>query len=237
MKLCKTQIVRVCSFFACLFFLATVPAFAQHGNIGIDVGETADRFGNLARHTDPAGDVNGEVVVHGGAKESWPYVLAGGEIRFPSDTNHHTTELAVYGGIKFAATKPFSAGFHVQVRKIYVPSSTVEGQVFNRNDIELLEIPLFVEYKFGPSRHVFIRAEGAPEFRPRFRGTAANQLPNPGYDHGYFVRGSLGYNFGKWYAKGAYETRYLKYTPSLGNPLGLNNWRSDLATVGVGLNF
>jgi len=234
MKLCTTQIAVF------LFLLAAVPVFAQRGNVGIDVGETSDKFGNLTRNTDPGGDVNGEVVVlRSSAKENWPDVLSGGEIRFPSDTNHHSTELAVYGGLRFRATSSFSAGFHVQVHKLYVPVSTVDNQVFNRDNLELLEIPLFLEYKFGPEKHVFIRAEGAPEFRPRFKVSSkgASPLPNPSFDHGYFLRGSLGYNFGRWYAKGSYETRYFKYTTSLGNPNGLNNWRTDFASVGVGLNF
>lgn len=232
MKLGKTQIVPVI-----LFLLAALPAFAQRGNLGIDVGVTSDRFGGLARFTDPGGDVNGEVIVlRGSEKEGWPNVLAGGDIRFPSDTSHHATEYAVYGGLGFHANGALSAGFHVQVHKIMVPPSIFENQVFNRDNMELLEIPLFIEYKFGPARHVFVRGEGAPELRPRFRGNAS-QFPVPGFDHGYFVRGILGYNFGKWYARASYETRYFKFTESLGNPANLNNWRTDFASAGVGLNF
>jgi hypothetical protein len=235
MKLCKAQIA-----YGFLFFVAAFPVFAQRGNIGIDAGETSDKFANLTRYSDPGGDVNGEVVVlRGGAKQDWPNVLAGGEFRFPSDTNHHSTEFALYGGLAFRVTDSFTAGFHVQVHKIYVPSSTVDSQTFIRNNMELLELPAFVEYKFGSGKKIFVRAEGAPEFRPRFRTSkkGVSPLPDPNLDHGYFVRGSLGYNFGKWYAKGSYETRYFKFAPDQGNPGGLNNWKSDFATVGVGLNF
>lgn len=242
MKLCKMQIA------ACLFLLAlflfTLPAYAQdpqgRGHLGIDVGEVSDRFGNLTRYTDPAGDVNGEVVVlRSTSKENWPDVIAGGDIRFDSNTNNHATEFAFYGGLQFHATSSFAVGFHVQLHKIYTPVSTIDNQTFNRYNLELLELPLFGEYKFGPGKKVFIRAEGAPEFRPRFKisskGTPA--LPNPDFDHGYFLRGSLGYNFGKWYLRGGYETRYFKFTNNLGNPGGLNNWRTDLVTGGVGLSF
>ena len=246
MKLCKTQIAQVILFLLATF-LAVVPASAQavppsaqRGNIGIDVGEISDKFGGLSRSTDPAGDVNGEfIVLRGSEKNGWPNVIAGGDFRFPSDTSVHATEFGLYGGLEFRVTSTLSAGFHVGVRKLYVPPSTIDNQTFNRYNMELLETPLFVEYKFGPAKHVFVRAEGAPEFRPRFKVSSkgAPDLPNPNLDYGYFLRGSVGYNFGKWYARGGYETRYFKYTTSLGNPGGLNNWRTDLPSVGVGLNF
>jgi hypothetical protein len=232
---CKRQIVRVC-----LFLLAAAPVYAQRGNIGIDVGEISDRFGSLQRFTDPSGDVNGQfIVLRGNAKEAAPNVVAGGEIRFPSDTTHHATEFAVYGGLEFHAGSAFSFGFHAQVRKILVPPSAVDGQVFNRNNFELLQLPPFLEYKFGPGKHAFVRAEGEPEFSPRFRvsSTGATPLPHPNFNYGYTVRGSVGYIFGNWYAKASYETRYFKFTPNLGNPGGLYNWRTDFATVGAGLIF
>lgn len=240
MKLCQTQIAQILLFLLVVFLMAGVPAFGQHGNIGFDAGEMSDRFGNLTRSTDPGGDVHGEVIVlHSSAKESWPDVLAGGDFRFPSDTNHHAKEFGIYGGLGFHVTSSLTAGFHVQVHKLYVPPSTIDNQTFNRYNMELLELPLFVEYKFGPAKHVFVRADGAPEFRPRFKiaSTGAPSLPNPNLDYGYFLRGSLGYNFGKWYVKGSYETRYFKFTSDVGNPDGRNNWRTDFATVGVGLNF
>ena len=236
MKPCKTLLLR-----GCVFLLAAVPAYCQRGEIGIDAGQAADKFGGLTRFTGAVGDVHGRLAILEGKKdEGSPDVVAGGEVRFPVDTAHHANEFALFGGVEFHFTKGFSAGFHVQVRKILVPPSTVQGQFFNRYNIELLQLPLIVEYKFGPGRNVFLRAEGEPEFRPRFRGTSAtatSSLPVPGFDHGYAVRGSLGYVFGKWYANGSYETRYFKFTPGLGNPSGLYNWRSDFATGGVGILF
>ena len=235
MKACKLQMVGVCFFLAAL-----AAAHGQNGTIGIDFGEASDKFGSLNRTTAALVDVTGKVIVlHGNQKEGFPNVVAGGEARFPSDTTNHVTEFAVFGGLEFRATQAFTAGFHVQVRKILMPSSTVQGQLFNRENLELLEVPLFLEYKFGKARHVFVQAEGAPEFRPRFRASKAgpSPLPNPSLDHAYFLRGSLGYNFGKWYAKGTYQTRYFKFGSAFGNPSGLYNWRSDFATVGVGLNF
>jgi hypothetical protein len=235
MKLCKKQIVQVC-----LFLLAAIPAIAQRGTIGIDVGESSDRFGSLPRYTDPAGDVNGEVtVIPSNPKENWPDVLAGGEIRFPSDTNHHSTEIALHGGLRFHVTSSFFAGFDVGVRKIYVPPSIINSQTFIRDNMELLETPLFLEYKFGPEKHVFVRVEGAPEYSPHFKAGSRgpSPLPNPSLDHAYVLRGSLGYNFGRWYAKAGYESRYYKFSSGVANPNGYDNWRSDLATAGVGLNF
>lgn len=238
MKACHWQLAQVCFVVA-----AAIAAYGQNGpngTIAIDFGATSDKFGILSRTTAAVGDVSGKVIVlHGNEKEGLPRVVGGGEFRFPSDTSSHALEIALYGGVEFYVTRNFLAGLHVGVRKALMPSSTVNGQIFNRENLEMLETPLFLEYRFGPQKHYFFQAEGAPEFRPRFRASKAGStgLPNPGFDHAYFVRGSLGYNVGKWYAKASYQTRYFKFNQDLGNPLGLYNWRSDFATLGVGLNF
>ena len=238
MKLGKT--LTVCMF----LILAIVPAYGQgqRGNIGIDFGQTADKFGALARSSAAVGDVNGQLVIlQGKQKSGSPSVVAGGEIRFPSDTSNHANEFAVFGGVMFRFKSSFSAGFRGQVHKLLLPSSTVENQIFNRNNMELLEAPLVLEYKFGPDKHAFLQSQGAPEFRPRWRTSKSGPtgLPNPEFDHAYFVRGSVGYIFGKsWYAKGTYETRYFKFIAGPpGNPSNLYNWRTDMITGGVGLVF
>jgi hypothetical protein len=246
MKLGKAYFLCSIFLFLSALFLSVLPVLAQEqeqpsrGNLGIDVGEVSDRFGNQPRFTDPVGDVNGEfIVLRGSEKEGWPNVLAGGDLRFPTNTQNHATEFAFFGGLGFKVTDSFTVGFHVGVRKIYVPPSSIDDQTFNRDNMELLDLPLFGEYKFGPGKRIFVRAEGEPEFHPRFKTSKRGPipLPTPSLDHGYDLRGSVGYNFGKWYAKGSYETRYFKFADNLGNPGGINNWRSDFATVGVGLNF
>ena len=242
MKLCKTLIGRTIIVRVCLVLMAIAPAYGQgqRGNVGIDFGQTSDRFGALPRSNAAVGDVNGLLVVKQGKdKDGSPSIVAGGEVRFPSDTRNHANEFSVFGGVMFRFNKSFSAGLRGQVHKLLVPPSTVDNQIFNRNNMELLEIPLVLEYKFGPNKHTFLQAQGAPEFRPRWRTPASGPtpLPNPAFDHAYFVRGSLGYNFGKWYAKGTYETRYFKFTPALGNPSNFYNWRTDMITGGVGLVF
>jgi hypothetical protein len=245
MKLCKAQFVRVCLLLAAALFLIVLPASAQlgqHGMLGLDFGETTDRFGALPRSTAAIGDVSGQFTVlsPSGIKEGWPSLVAGGEIRFPSDTSNHATEFAVFAGLMFRVNPNLSVGFHGQVRKIYLPSSTVDGQIFSRDKMELLETPLVIQYKFGPERRAFVEAQGFPGFTPRFRppSTGDTGLPSPDLDHSYSIRGTVGYNFGKWYARASYETRYFKFTDNnLGNPNGLYNWRSDNATAGVGLVF
>ena len=62
-------------------------------------------------------------------------------------------------------------------------------------------------------------------------------MPHPNFDHGYYLRGSVGYSFGKWYAQGTYETRYFKFDQNPNNPSNLYNWKSNMITGGVGLNF
>jgi hypothetical protein len=114
----------------------------------------------------------------------------------------------------------------------------VDNQFFVRDKMELLELPLFVRYNLGSAQRAFIQVQGAPEFTPRFRSNGSTlQLPNPNFDHGYFIRGSVGYTFGKWYAKATYETRYFKFLSNPNNPSDLYNWRSNLITGGVGLVF
>ena len=84
-----------------------------------------------------------------------------------------------------------------------------------------------------------VEVQGAPEFGPRFHRPSSTQviLTNPRLDHGYFVRGSLGYTFGKWYAKATYESRYFKFVADPGNPNNLYNWKSNLISGGVGFAF
>ena len=220
--------------------LVSLTSSAQRATLGIDVGQTSDKFGGQSRTTSAVGDITTKLVIlQGDQKEGGAQVVAGAEARFPFDTNNHATEFAIFGGVEFRPASAFSVGVHVQVRKILMPSVNESQLVFNRNNMELMELPLFVQYRFGPSKHAFLQAEGAPEFRPRWRApkSGASVLPNPGFDHAYFVRGSIGYNFGKWYAKGTYQTRYFKFNNDIGNPDGLYNWRSDLATAGVGLVF
>jgi hypothetical protein len=236
MRLCKTRLVLVC-----LFLLLTAPAYCQRVTIGLDAGETADKFGNSSRTTALEGDLEGQaIVVRGGGKQNWPSIVAGGEIRLPSNTQEHATEFAVYGGPAFRFGSHFSVGFHAQVRKILLPPTISSGQVFNRYNIELFELPLVLQYRFSPAaRHAFIETQIAPEFSPHYKTAAAGPPPSPTpqFDHGYDIRGSAGYVFGKWYAKATYETRYFKFTETIGNPGNLYNWRSDRVTGGIGLVF
>jgi len=236
MRLCKTHFI----FFICLFFLATVPAYCQRGTLGLDVGQTSDKSGGITAGSGLEADLEGEfAVIRGGGKQNWPSIVAGGELRFPTDTQHHATEYAVYGGPMFRFGSHFSAGFHVQVRKILVPPSNQNGVAFNRLDFKLLELPFLAEYKFSTApRHAFLRAEISPEFTPHYKSPVANySLPNPSFDHGYDIRGSVGYIFGKWYAKATYETRYFKFASTLGNPNDIYNWRTNRITGGVGYVF
>jgi hypothetical protein len=234
MKLCKMQAVRVC-----LFLLAAVPAYCQRGTFGIDVGQTSDKFDSLSSVSGLEVGIDGQVAVfNANPKNGRPAILVGGEIRLPTDTSTHAKEYALFGGLRFPIHENFSIGFNAQVRKIYLPAANVDNQVFVRDKLEVLEIPLVLKYKFGTSRRAFIEAEGAPEFSPHFRQAGALlQLPNPNFDHGYFVRGTVGYVVGKWYGKASYETRYFKFNQNPNNPNGLYNWHSNIITGGVGVAF
>jgi hypothetical protein len=222
-----------------LFLLATVPAYCQRGTLGVDVGQISDHFDGFAPVTSGLVDVNGELtVVQPSAKNGGPSIVAGGEIRFPTDTNNHAKEYALYGGLMFG-THNFTIGVDAQVRRIYLPPAVLGDQVFNRDRLELFQLPLVLRYKFGPARHAFFEARGEPEFKPHYLTNASTvNLSSPGFDHGYTLKGSVGYKFGQWYyVKGSYETRYFKFASTAGNPNDLYNWKSNVISGGVGLTF
>jgi len=238
MKPGKADMVRICVFL--LFLLATVSAYCQRGNLDLNAGQTSDQFGALAPVTSPVLDLTGELtIIKPSQKNGGPSIVAGGEVRVPTDSANHAKEFAVYGGVAFG-THNLSIGVNAEVHKILMPAAFVDGQVLNRDNIELLELPVVIKYRFGPGNRAFIEAQGEPEFTPRFKRSklATVLLPNPSFDHGYTLRGSLGYTFGKWwYVKGTYETRYFKFAENLGNPSSLYNWKSNLITGGVGVRF
>lgn len=230
MRSLKTHVLGVC-----LVFLAGVPAYCQRGTFGIFAGESSDQFATFASKTNPMVGIDGEITVHKPGKNGGPSIVAGGEIRFPTDTAFQAREYAIFGGAIFHAHN-FDFGFHGQIRKAVLPQEIVGSQVLNRGALEMLEAPAILRYNFGSGNHFFLQAEGAPEFTPHFKN-ANNGLPHPSLDHGYFVRGTAGYIFGKWYAKASYENRYFKFSPTVGNPGGLYNWKSNLMIAGIGVVF
>jgi hypothetical protein len=238
MKRCKPHLVLTGIFL--LFLLAAVPAYCQRGTLDLNAGEISDKFAPLPTVNSAVLDLNGEVTVKTpSTKIGGPGIVAGGEVRVPSDDTNHAKEFAVFGGFAFQATSNFSIAVHAQVRKIDLPVATINNQIVVRDNLELLQIPIVLKYKFGPGKRVFVNVQGEPEFTPHFRASKATliSLPNPNFDHGYTVRGSVGYSFGKWYAQGSYENRYFKFLENLGNPSNLYNWKSNMITGGVGVTF
>jgi len=240
MRRCNPHLICNGAFF--LFFLTALPVFGQRGTIDINAGETSDKFAALPSVNSAVLDLNGELVIKKpSAKHGGPSIVAGGEVRVPSDDTQHAKEFAVFGGFEFQARTNLSIGFHVAIRKLDLPVANIDNQVFVRDNLELLQVPLVIKYNFGPDHRFFLHAQGEPEFHPRFRTPSSSTtllvLPHPNFDHGYTVRGSLGYNFGKWFVQGTYETRYLKFLANPNNPSNLYNWKSNMVTGGVGLIF
>jgi hypothetical protein len=228
------------TFCVCLFFAAVTSALGQRADVGIAAGETSDKFGGLPSASTAVGIVNADfIVIRANAKEQFPSIVAGGEIRFPVDTGAHASEFSAYAGPMFRFGSHFSLGFHAQVHKILLPASVVNGQEFPRYNMLLLELPGVLEYKFSSApNHAFFQAQVSPEFGPHFTPPkATTPYPKPILDHGYFMRGTLGYVFGKWYAKASYESRYFKFSPTLGNPNQLDNWKTNFVMGGVGVAF
>ena len=234
MKLCKMHLVAVC-----WFFLMVVPAYAQRVNFGVDVGETSDKFGGLAAVTGLELDIDGQVtILKNNEKTGRPAIVAGGEIRLPSDTSNHAREYALFGGPAFPYHN-FVFSLHAQIHQLDLPVAYVDNQYFARDRFRLLELPVVIRYNFASGKRAFVEAQGAPEFTPHYHNSPLNlaPLPNPNFDHGYFIRGSAGYNFKWWYVKATYETRYFRFLANPNNPNGLYNWRTNLATGGVGFVF
>jgi hypothetical protein len=240
MKLCKKQIASALLFFFALFFLPALPAYSQRSTFGIDLGETTDRFGALARTTTGEADIEGKVVIFNRASNQGdPNIVVGGEAQLPVDTSTHAPEVAAFAGPEFNLGNHLVLGFHAQVRKLYPPTSDVNGLFFPRYKMLLFEIPAVVEYKFGTGGHAFIQGQISPEFAPHYTRSSSGTSPFPGptLDHGYDARASVGYRFGRWYLKANYETRFFKFATNLGNPNNLANWRTDKASAGLGVVF
>ena len=238
MTRCKAHLLLTGIFF--LFLLATVPGYGQRGTLDLNAGETSDRFAALPTVNSAVIDINGEVAVKKpSAKIGGPSIVAGGEIRFPSDSTNHAKEFAAFGGLAFQVTSNFSIAVHGQVRKIDLPVATINNQIVVRDNLELLQIPIVLKYNFGPEKRVFVHVQGEPELTPRYRASKATliSLPHPNFDYGYTIHGSVGYNFGQWYVQGTYQTSYFKFIQNGGNPSNLYNWKSNMITAGVGVNF
>jgi hypothetical protein len=238
MKRGKSHLILTALFL--LFLVAAVPAYCQRGSIDLNGGETSDKFDTLPTVSGAIVDVNGEVVVKKpSAKNGGPSIVAGGEVRAPSDSTNHAKEFAVFGGVAFQATSNFSIGVNAQLRKIDLPVANLDNQILVRGNLELVQIPIVLKYKFGPEKRFFVHAQGEPEFTPRYRApkSVLISLPAPNFDHAYTIRGSIGYTFGKLYAQGTYETRYFKFLANPNNPSNLYNWKSNIITAGVGVTF
>ena len=232
--------VRTTVIFLFLFLLASVPAYCQRGTFDINGGQSTDKFGALPSVSGGVIDITGELtVLKPSVKKGGPSIVAGGEFRTPIDGANHSKEYAVYGGAAFAVHN-LSIGLDAEVRKISIPPAFVNNQFLNRYDMNLFELPVVIKYKFGPEKRIFLEVRGEPEFTPHYKTPhgVAIVTPPPAFNYGYTVRGSAGYNIGKWwYVKGTYETRYFKFAQGFGNPNSLYNWKSNLATGGVGVRF
>ena len=89
MKRCKTHLVRVC-----VFLLAAVPAYCQRGTLGIDLGQTSDKFDTLSSVNGLELGFDGQVTVLK-ATAKRPSIVAGGEIRLPRDTGTRESMLCM----------------------------------------------------------------------------------------------------------------------------------------------
>lgn len=249
MKLRQADCSRVFLQMSVLLFAAlafSIPARAQRGYIAANVGASADRFGGQPRETGAVGAIDGEVIAWKTSDLTHGVdIVGGGELRWPEDASNHASEQSVYGGFAFHFGRHLTAGVHIQIHRLVPPPSyasgpvTNGGVVFNRDHMDLFETPIFLQYKFGPSNRAFARVEGTPEFSPRFHNSPNGAPPfdHPNLDHGYAVRGILGYNFGRWFVKGTYQTRYFRFETNANNPDEVYNWRTDFVTGGIGLNF
>lgn len=235
----------------CFLLLAAFSAYAQqpaplpeaeeqNGNIGVDFGVISDRFGGTPSSMTAVAMVSGQgAIIQGNQKTQSPDIVIGGEVVLPTGTAKHADEFAGFGGPMFHFTDKFTAGFHLQVRKLDLPNGTLDGQSFIRTNMLLLELPVVLNYRFLEDKKAFVEAQISPEFSPHFSNSSSGPppYPHPSLDHGYTIRGILGYKFDRFYVRGTYETRYFKFSPGLGNPEFIYNWKTNFATAGVGITF
>src|ERR1700752_3523724 len=159
MKQCKPHQLRAGIFL--LFLLATVPAYCQRGTIDINAGETSNKFAALPTGNGAVIDLNGELTVKKpSAKNGGPSIVAGGEVRVPSDDTNNAKDFAFFGGVAFQIHRNFSIGVTAQIRKLDLPAATVENQVFVRGNLEMLQLPIVIKYNFGPSHRALLHMKG-----------------------------------------------------------------------------
>ena len=202
MKPCKADLVRIG---VCLLFLsAVVPAFAQRGNLGVDVGASLRpvrqhpfRLQRLSRRE--------RRIRHHKTLHQERILPASSPAANPRPLRHQQSRQGIRR-LRRPALR--SSRLHHRRRRsgpqnLYSPPPSSDNQILNRDRIELLQIPLVLKYKFGPAKRAFISAQGEPEFTPHYKtiSSASVSLPDPGFDHGYTLRGTVGYNFGKWYVQ------------------------------------
>lgn len=239
MKCSKAHLVCVC-----VFLLAAISAYGQQRiNLGVDAGATSDQFGSQSTVTGPVVNLNAQgIILFANKKNGGPDVLAGGEAILPTDTGNHAKEYNVYGGLRWH-TGNLTFGFDGGIRKIYPPTAFIDNQYYDRDTMELLEIPGTIRYNFWREKRAYVQIQGAPEFGPRLKVPASSSLftnpvlYKPNFDHAYFIRPSIGYNFGKWYACATYENRFFRFQNNANNPEGLYNWKTNAITGGVGVSF
>lgn len=240
MKCSKAHLVYVC-----IFLLAAISAYGQQQriNLGVDAGESSDQYGSQSAVTGPIVNLNAQgIILFGNKKTGSPDVIAGGEAILPTDSNNHAKEYNVYGGLRWHVNN-FTFGFDGGIRKILPPTAFFDNQYYNRDSMELLEIPGTVRYNFWTAKRAYVQVQGAPEFGPKLLVPGSSPLftnpvlYKPNFDHAYFIRASVGYNFGKWYARAMYENRFFKFHDNPNNPENLYNWKTNAITGGVGVNF
>ena len=147
MKRCKTHLVRVC-----VIVLAAVPAYCQRGTFGIDIGQTSDKFDALSSVSGLEVDVDGQITVlksnrNRVAPASWPGARSAcrpiPEIMprsTPSleDLVFQFRELSI--GVERSGPQDRSSHARPSI------------QVFARDTMELLELPVVTQIQLRRSR-------------------------------------------------------------------------------------
>ena len=210
MKLCKSILVRLGLISP--ISPGHVPAYGQRGTLDIDAGEVTDKFGAQPQVTAADFGLNGQVTLIQATKDGGPSIVAGGELRVPP-TPPPMPASTPSSAVRSSPWQFFHRRQRPGPQDSSCPTLTWMEPSWTATTWNCSNSPSSSDTNSVPTSALSSRPTASPNSLPTTNRLPCQPVgvPHPNFDYGYTVRGSVGYNFGKWYVKGTYETRYFKF--------------------------